>query len=135
MPFTAKFSERFYAKPGHDVVDELVDWVNRVDLTYRSELRHQNEVNFQRFDARLDQRFAELDTKWEIRFGGRLGGLEGRFGLLDGRFGALHENRGRPGRSHEVDDRVLGHDYHDDDRNRSGRCEPIAMINGNTATD
>ncbi len=69
MPFTAKFSERFYERLGHDVVNELVDWVNTVDLTYRTELREQNEINFQRFDARLDQRFAELETKFEARFG------------------------------------------------------------------
>ncbi len=65
MPFTAKFSERFYEKLGHDVVNELVDWVNTVDLTYRTELREQNEINFQRFVARLDQRFAEAEAKIE----------------------------------------------------------------------
>ncbi len=90
MPFTAKFSERFYEKLGHDVVDELVDWVNRVDLTYRSELRDQNEINFQRFDARLDRRFAELETKWEIRFGEieqRLSGLDAKWEVRFGEIG------------------------------------------------
>ena len=104
MPFTAKFSERFYAKLGHDVVDELVDWVNRVDLTYRSELRNQNEVNFQRFDARLEQRFAELETKWEIRFGDieqRLAELDAkwevRFGAIEGRLTEVGNRLGRIG--------------------------------------
>ena len=60
MPVTAKFSEEFYAKFGHQVVDELVDWFNKVDLTYRSEFRELFEVNFARFDAKLEQRIAEL---------------------------------------------------------------------------
>ncbi len=33
MPVTAKFSEEFYAKFGPQVVDEIVDWFNKVDLT------------------------------------------------------------------------------------------------------
>jgi vacuolar-type H+-ATPase subunit I/STV1 len=42
------------------VANELVDWFNAVDLTYRSDLRELNELNFARFDARLEQRLAEL---------------------------------------------------------------------------
>jgi AraC-like DNA-binding protein len=40
--------------------NELVDWFNAVDLTYRSDLRELNELNFARFDAKLEQRLAEL---------------------------------------------------------------------------
>ena len=50
MPVTAKLCE--------DVANELVDWFNAVDLTYRSELRELNELNFARFDAKLEQRLA-----------------------------------------------------------------------------
>jgi hypothetical protein len=32
-------------------------------MSYRSELEEQNEVNFARFDAKLDQRVAELRTE------------------------------------------------------------------------
>src|SRR2546422_628961 len=32
----------------------LVDWFNRVDATYRTELRELNELNFGRFDAKLE---------------------------------------------------------------------------------
>ena len=91
MPFTAKFSERFYEQLGHDVVNELVDWVNTVDLTYRTELREQNEINFQRFDARLDQRFAEADARLEVRFGvmeQRFAEIEQRFAKQEARFEA-----------------------------------------------
>jgi hypothetical protein len=60
MPITARLSRRFYEAFGDDVVNELVEWFNQVDLTYRSELREQNELNFARFEAKLDQRLAEL---------------------------------------------------------------------------
>jgi hypothetical protein len=68
VPVTAKFSKEFYDKLGHEVADEIVDWFNKADDTYRSDLRHVNELNFARFDARLEQRFAEQDAKWEQRF-------------------------------------------------------------------
>ena len=60
MPVTVKFSEDFYDKLGHEVVQELVDWFNQVDATYRTDLRELNELNFARFDAKLEQRIAEL---------------------------------------------------------------------------
>lgn len=43
----------------------LVEWFNTVDLTYRGELRELNEINFARFDAKLEQRIAEV--KAELR--------------------------------------------------------------------
>ena len=60
MPVTARLSRRFYEKFGDEIVNELVEWLNQVDATYRSELREINEMNFARFDAKLDQRIAEL---------------------------------------------------------------------------
>src|ERR1051325_5998211 len=67
MPITAKLSKEFYDKFGHPLVDELVNWFNQVDATYRTELRDLNEVNFARFDAKWEQRAAQLDAKWEQR--------------------------------------------------------------------
>jgi hypothetical protein len=52
MPVTAKPSRKFYQKFGDDITNELVDWFNKVDATYRSDLRELNEVNFARFDAK-----------------------------------------------------------------------------------
>src|SRR5881296_4649744 len=75
MPITAKLSKQFYDKFGNAVVDELVNWFNAVDATYKQELRDLNELNFARFDAKLEQRAAELRT--ELRTG--LASLEGRF--------------------------------------------------------
>lgn len=60
MPVTAKLSRRFYETFGEDVTNELVDWFNSVDATYRADLRELNELNFGRFDAKLEQRLAEL---------------------------------------------------------------------------
>ncbi len=67
MPVTAKLSRKFYETFGEDVTNELVDWFNSVDATYRADLRELNELNFARFDAKLDQRLAELKSdlvKW-----------------------------------------------------------------------
>ncbi len=50
----------FYDTLGEDIANELVDWFNQVDATYRSELRDLNELNFARFDAKLEQRIAEV---------------------------------------------------------------------------
>ena len=68
MPVTAKFSKEFYDRLGHEVTDELVNWLNQMDASYRGELRDLNDLNFQRFDAKLEQRVVQLDTKWDQRF-------------------------------------------------------------------
>ena len=62
MPL-ANLSERFYQKFGHDLVAELVTWLNQMDATYRTDLRELNELNYARFDAKLEQRAAELDAR------------------------------------------------------------------------
>jgi hypothetical protein len=58
MPVTARLSQKFYERLGEDVANELVDWFNAVDVTYRNDLRELNELNFQRFDAKVEQMFA-----------------------------------------------------------------------------
>ena len=63
MPVTAKLSRAFYEKLGDAVADELVNWFNMVDATYRNDLRELNDLNFARFDAKLEQRLAELRTE------------------------------------------------------------------------
>jgi len=74
MPVTAKLSRKFYEKFGDDIANELVEWFNGVDATYRTDLRELNELNFARFDAKLEQRVAELRAELETK----LGGLETR---------------------------------------------------------
>jgi hypothetical protein len=68
VPVTAKLSRKFYDKLGDDVANELVDWFNSVDATYRSDLRELNELNFARFDAKLEQRIAELRAEMREGF-------------------------------------------------------------------
>lgn len=63
VPVTARLSRLFYERLGEQVANELVDWFNAVDATYRAELRELNELNFARFDAKLDQRVAELRSE------------------------------------------------------------------------
>src|SRR5437899_1452132 len=59
-PGTAKLSKPFYDTFGKQIANELVDSFNQVDETYRADLRELNELNFARFDAKLEQRIAEL---------------------------------------------------------------------------
>lgn len=71
MPVTAKLFKRFYDVLGEDVANELVDWFNAVDSTYRADLRELNELHFARFDAKLEQRLAELRSdlvRWMFGF-------------------------------------------------------------------
>jgi hypothetical protein len=60
MPITARLSRRFYDKFGDEIVNELVEWLNQVDLAFRSELRQTNDANFARLDAKLAEFRAEM---------------------------------------------------------------------------
>ncbi len=66
MPVTAKLSKQFYDRFGEEVTNELVNWFNTVDATYRADLRELNETNFVRFDAKLGQRLAELKAELQL---------------------------------------------------------------------
>ena len=63
MPVTAKLSRKFYETFGDDITNELVDWFNKVDATYRTELRELNELNFGRFDAKLEALESRLEAR------------------------------------------------------------------------
>jgi exonuclease VII large subunit len=64
MPVTAKLSRKFYDTFGDEIANELVEWFNQVDATYRADLLQLNELNFDRFEAKLDQHMTQLDVKW-----------------------------------------------------------------------
>ena len=71
MPVTAVLSKKFYEKFGEEVTNELVNWFNAVDATYRTDLRELNDLNFARFDAKLEQRLAQVKSdlvKWMFVF-------------------------------------------------------------------
>jgi DNA anti-recombination protein RmuC len=67
MPVTARLSKLFYERLGEQIANELVEWFNQVDATYRSDLRELNELHFARFDAKLEQRLAELHAKLDAK--------------------------------------------------------------------
>ena len=48
-----------------------------LDATYRADLRELNELNFARFDAKLEQRLAELGAAVRTEFAQGLGQLKG----------------------------------------------------------
>src|SRR6266567_207133 len=83
MPITAKLSRKFYDKLGDDVANELVEWFNAVDATYRSDLRELNELNFARFDAKVEQRWAQMEAKLEQRFAQMDAKFEQRLAQMD----------------------------------------------------
>jgi hypothetical protein len=64
-----RLSKRFYDVLGEDVANELVDWFNAVDLTYRADLRELNELNYARFEAKLEQRLAEMRAELRQEIG------------------------------------------------------------------
>jgi hypothetical protein len=70
-----------------------VDWFNAVDLTYRSELRDLNELNYARFEAKLDQKVAglraELFTGFRSELATQTRELEGRIDQLGSRMDRL----------------------------------------------
>ena len=71
MPVTAKLSRHFYEQLGDDVANELVEWFNAVDATYKAELRELNELNWDRFRAELRAGIADLRAellKWMFAF-------------------------------------------------------------------
>jgi hypothetical protein len=71
VPVTAVLSKKFYEKFGEDVTNELVNWFNTVDATYKADIKQINEVNSQRFEATLKQGLAELRAdliKWMFTF-------------------------------------------------------------------
>ena len=89
MPVTAKLSRKFYEKLGDDVANELVDWFNSVDATYRSDLKELNELNFARFDAKVEQRIAELRAEIQVRIAELKSEMHAGFARVDQRFAEL----------------------------------------------
>lgn len=92
MPVTARLSKRFYDAIGDDAANDLVNWMNAVDLTYRNDLLQHNEANFTRFVTLLDSRIAELRAEMNRRFEQvdvRLDRIEARMGSLEARMGSL----------------------------------------------
>ena len=80
MPVTARLSKLFSDRLGEQVANELVEWFNAVDTDYRGQLRELNELNFARFDAKLEQRVAELRAELAAKIDQLTATLERRIG-------------------------------------------------------
>jgi len=78
MPVTAKLSRKFYETFGDELANELVEWFNQVDATYRADWQKLNDVTFARFEAKVDAGLARLE-----------GGLLARIGMAEGRLARL----------------------------------------------
>jgi hypothetical protein len=90
MPVTAKLSKRFYERLGDEIANELVDWFNQVDATYKSDLRELNEMNFARFDAKLEQRLAELRAELRTEIAQVRGDMRALDAKIDASVSALN---------------------------------------------
>lgn len=63
MPFTAKPARQFCERLGDQLVNELINLINTVDLTYKNKLAEQNEANFQHFETVLKAEFAQSTSR------------------------------------------------------------------------
>lgn len=89
MPVTARLSLLLYERLGDQVVNELVDWFNAVDATYRADLRELNELNFARFDAKLEERIGTLASRFDAKLEQQTAELATRIIHLDSRIDQL----------------------------------------------
>jgi len=120
MPITAKLSREFYERFGDKVVNEMVDLFNRIDDASRSDLRLLNEQNPLRFEAKLDQRTAELyarldqrTTELEAKLGQRMAELEAK---LDQRTAELRAEIAKLGNRFDTLDATIDKRFSDQDR-------------------
>jgi predicted component of type VI protein secretion system len=88
VPVTARLSRKFYEALGEDIANELVDWFNAVDLTYRADLRELNELNFARFDAKLEQRIAQSESRLDAKIDGVETRLNARIDRVEAKLNA-----------------------------------------------
>jgi hypothetical protein len=68
LPVTAKLSRKFYERLGDDIASELVDWFNAVDLTYQTQLRELNDLNWERFKSHLSSELISLRAELQGEF-------------------------------------------------------------------
>ncbi|MBI4421385.1 MAG: hypothetical protein HY560_11225 [Gemmatimonadetes bacterium] len=88
MP-VARLSRAFYEKFGDQITDELVNCLNAIETSYRSELRDLFDAHFGRFEAKLEQRLAETRNDLTVRFDRDIAGLREEIARLDHRIDEL----------------------------------------------
>ena len=85
MPVTARLSRKFYERFGDEIAGELVDWFNAVDLSYQTQLKEINELNWERFKAALQAEGTAIRAELREEFRVGLADLRGELssGLAD----------------------------------------------------
>jgi hypothetical protein len=68
MP-VAKLSRAFYEKFGDKLTDELVNCLNSIEASYRSEIRDLFEAHFARFEEKLEHRMTQLRAEFRDELG------------------------------------------------------------------
>lgn len=68
--------------------------LNLADGAYRAELRQQNELNYARFEAKLDQRISELRAELDKRFAELRVEMNERFARLEAKLAKLDASVG-----------------------------------------
>lgn len=92
MPVTVRLSRLFYERLGEQIANELVDWFNLVDSTYKADLRELNEVNYLRFETKLDSRIDAVRAEMRARFDqvdARFTAVDAKFTAIDAKFTAI----------------------------------------------
>ena len=89
MPITAKLSNKFYEKLGDDVANELVEWLNLVDTSYRQEFKDLFDANFRRLQSEM----AGLRERVDARIIGLEGVMNARMSGLEDRLDAKLEKQ------------------------------------------
>jgi division protein CdvB (Snf7/Vps24/ESCRT-III family) len=87
MPVTAKLSQQFYQRLGNDVANELVEWLNAVDTSYRQEFKDLFDANFRRLEAEM----VALESRLEARMDALESRLQGRMESFESRVDAKLE--------------------------------------------
>lgn len=99
MPVTARLSRRFYDAIGDDAANDLVNWMNDVDATYRTDLLRLNEANLDRFSAEIERHAAVLRAEMDRGLGELRAEMDRGFGELraemDRRLGELSAEMAR----------------------------------------
>ena len=75
----SKLSRQFYERLGDDIAAELVDWFNAVDLTYQTQLREMNDLNWERFKSHLHSELAAQRAELRGEFRAGFGELRDEF--------------------------------------------------------
>jgi hypothetical protein len=83
VPVTAKLSSKFYERFGDEIAGELVDWFNAVDLTYQTQLKETNELNWERYKATLQGEIATLRGELRAEMAKMDAGLRGEIVKMD----------------------------------------------------